>query len=66
MNDYVKAVSEALKGKPLNTKDKYSFDLPPIHSHKDWQKMLDGAWKDAELFASLVEKCALKSSGKTF
>ena len=58
MNYYVKAVSEVLEGKPLNAKDKYSFDHPPIKSEKDWQQVLDIAWTDAEKFADLVEELA--------
>jgi hypothetical protein len=53
---YVGVVLKASQGEPLNAHDKYSFDLPPIQSQQDWEKMLDKTWADAELFATLVER----------
>src|SRR4051794_40353565 len=41
---YVNAVLEVLQGKPLHASDKYSFDLPPILSQQDWEKLLDKTW----------------------
>ncbi|GEO05768.1 hypothetical protein AAE02nite_34320 [Adhaeribacter aerolatus] len=29
------------QGEPLNAKDKFSFDLPPIQSPEDWEALLD-------------------------
>jgi len=55
MNYYVSAVLKVLHGEPLNAHDKYSFDLPPILSQEDWEKMLNKTWTDAENFASLIE-----------
>jgi hypothetical protein len=54
-NYFVSAVLKVLQGEPLNANDKYSFDVPPIQSPEDWQKLLDKAWADAENFAALVE-----------
>jgi len=56
MNYYVSAVLKVLQGEPLTAKDKYSFDLKPIQSKEDWEKMLDKTWTDAENFASLIEQ----------
>jgi hypothetical protein len=56
INYYVGAALEVLQGRPLNAHDKYSFDLPPIRSREDWEKLLDKTWADAENFASLVEQ----------
>jgi hypothetical protein len=56
MNYFVAVVSEVLQGRPLNASDKYSFDLPPIRSREDWEKLLDKTWSDAENFANLVEQ----------
>jgi uncharacterized damage-inducible protein DinB len=55
-NYYVSAVLRVLQGGPLDAKDKYSFDLPPILSNEDWQQLLDKSWRDAQSFASLVEQ----------
>ncbi len=56
MNYYVSAVLKVLQGGPLDAKDKYSFDHPPIRSQEDWEKLLDKTWTDAENFASLIEQ----------
>ena len=56
MNYFVSAVLQVLQGEPLNAHDKYSFDLPPILSQKDWEKLLEKTWADAENFAALVEQ----------
>jgi hypothetical protein len=56
MNYYVSVVLKVLHGEPLDAHDKYSFDLPPILSQQDWQKLLDKTWTDAENFAALIEQ----------
>ena len=56
MNYYIGAVLKVFQGEPLNAKDKYSFDHPPINSQEDWKKMLKKTWADAENFANLIEK----------
>jgi len=56
MNYYVSAVLKVLQGASLDAKDKYSFDHSPILSQKDWEKLLNKTWTDAENFASLVEQ----------
>ncbi|MBK6622817.1 MAG: DUF1572 domain-containing protein [Saprospirales bacterium] len=56
LNYYVSGVLKVLQGGPLEIKDKFSFDLPPILSREDWEKLLDKTWADAEHFASLVEQ----------
>jgi uncharacterized damage-inducible protein DinB len=66
MNYYVSAVLKVLQGAPLDAKDKYSFDHPPILSQEDWKKLLDKTWTDAENFASLVEELPENKLGETF
>ena len=56
MNYYVSAVLKVLQGEPLNASDKYSFDLPAIHSQEDWEKLLNKTWTDAENFTRLIEQ----------
>ena len=56
INYYVSAVLKVLQGEPLNAHDKYSFDLPPIKSQEDWQKLLDKTWTEAKHFANLIEQ----------
>jgi hypothetical protein len=56
INYYVSVVLKVLEGEKLNASDKYSFDLAPITSQEDWEKLLDKTWKEAEKFASLIEQ----------
>lgn len=56
INYFVSAVLIVLQGEPLNAHDKYSFDLPPIRSQQDWEKLLAKSFTDAENFAGLVEQ----------
>ncbi len=53
---YVKVLKEVLEGKPLNSKDEYSFQLPLIQSQQDWENLLETIWKNAEETASLLEQ----------
>ncbi|MBK8922510.1 MAG: hypothetical protein IPM81_13560 [Saprospirales bacterium] len=41
---YVSAVLNVLQGAPLDAKDKYSFDHPPIQSQEDRDKLLQKTW----------------------
>ena len=66
MNYYVSAVLKVLQGESLESKDKYSFDHPPIKSQEDWEKILDKTWNDAEKIAGLIEKLPDNKLGEDF
>ena len=53
---YADGVMDVLKGGPLEIKDKFSFDHPPIHFEKDWVMLQEGVWKKGEEFCKLIEK----------
>lgn len=55
-NYYVAAVMKVLQGEPLNAKDSYSFNLPPITCKEDWEKLKEKTFTDASNFALLVEQ----------
>ena len=55
INYYVSALIKVLNAEPLDARDRYSFDHPPILAEKDWEDLLNKTWADAETFASLVE-----------
>lgn len=65
-NYFVSAVLKVLQGGPLDAKDIYSFDHPPIKSQEDWDKLLAQTWTDAENFASLVEQLPEETLWKDF
>ena len=52
---YVSEVTKVLHGEPLNAKDEFSFNLPPIRSHADWEALLNKTFTEAETFAGLIE-----------
>jgi hypothetical protein len=66
INYYVSEVTKVLQGEPLNAHDKYSFDLPPIQSQEDWEKLLNKTWNDAENFANLIEQLPESKLGEIF
>ena len=56
INYYVNPTLKVLLGGPLIASDKFSFDLAPISSEEDWQKLVTKALAEAELFADEIEK----------
>lgn len=56
INYYVNPVLKVLQGEPLNASDKFSFDLHPITSAYEWQKLVTKVLTEAELFAEQIEK----------
>ena len=66
INYYVSAMLKVLHQQPLDAHDKYSFNLPPIQSTDDWEKLLEKTWKDAEEFANLAEQFPESRLGDTF
>jgi uncharacterized damage-inducible protein DinB len=66
INYFVAAVLKVLQGGPLDAKDIYSFDHPPIQSQEDWQKLLDKTWADAENAAKLIEQMPEENLWETF
>lgn len=53
---YIAGILKVFEGGTLDIRDKYSFDMPPIQSQQDWDKLRDSLWRDAERFADLVEQ----------
>jgi len=56
MNYYIGVASGVLQGEPLNARDEYSFNHPPVLSQEDWENLLKKVWDDAEKFAGLIEQ----------
>lgn len=56
VNYYVSGVLTVLKGGALEIRDRYSFDLPPITSEEDWDRLRLELKVNAEHFAEEVEK----------
>ena len=55
-NFFVSATLKVMHGGPLDAKEKFSFDHPPIASPQDWERLLEKTWKDAEDLAVTIEQ----------
>lgn len=56
INYYTKGILAVFEDGILDIKDQYSFDLPPITSNSDWEKLVDEFLINAERFADTVSK----------
>lgn len=56
INYYIAGILNVFEGGELEIKDKYSFDLPPIESHEQWEALLNKLWNDSEKFATLLKQ----------
>ena len=54
INYYLSGLNNVFKGGDLEIRDKYSFDITPIETEEDWQKMVHGLINNAEEFISHV------------
>lgn len=63
---YVAAILKVMRGGPLDAKDAYSFDMPPIESGADWHQLQEQVWRDAEAFAAFVEQMPDSQLSETF
>ncbi len=63
---YVSAVTRVLQGGPLDAKDAYSFDHPPVRSQEEWESLLNRTWTAAENLAALVEALPEDALWQTF
>lgn len=53
---YISGLIKVFEGGPLDIKDTFSFNCPPINSQEDWNTLLNSLWSDAEKFATYVEQ----------
>jgi hypothetical protein len=63
---YIAGVAKVLEGGPLDIKDKYSFDYPPVRSNEDWKNLVNKFCSDSEKFIYLVAKMTDKELFKNF
>ena len=55
INYYLEGLNNVFKGGALEIRDKYSFDITPIHSEEDWQELVNNLISNAEQFIKHVE-----------
>lgn len=56
INYYLAGILSAFETGKLEIRDKYSFDLPPIQSEADWNKLVTEFLDNSETFATRVEQ----------
>lgn len=56
INYYLAGLLNVFEGGDLEIRDKYSFDLPPIQSEADWERLCAGFLANAEKFAGHVAR----------
>lgn len=56
INYYLKGLLGAFETNKLEISDKYSFDLAPIHSEDDWNKLVNEFLDHSNRFVSAVEQ----------
>lgn len=56
INYYISGVLNVFNGKPLNIRDQYSFNAPPITSQKDWELLKSNLFTNATAFANHLDK----------
>lgn len=47
-------ILKVFNGGPLDIKDQYSFDLPPIKSEADWKNLVEDFLRNADAFVEQV------------
>jgi uncharacterized damage-inducible protein DinB len=66
INYYIAGILNVFEGGNLEIRDKYSFDLPPIRSAEDWDRLRNELWSNAEKFAGHVERMSDEKLNATF
>ncbi|PRY89898.1 DUF1572 domain-containing protein [Mongoliibacter ruber] len=56
VNYYLGGIVNVFKGGALDIRDKYSFELPPIESASDWNKLIKDFLVNSEKFVEEVAK----------
>ena len=52
---YLQGVLRVFQGGSLDIHDKYSFDMPPIQSEKDWSNLKSRFLEDSKTFINVVK-----------
>ncbi len=66
VNYYIEGVLNVFEGGELEIRDKFSFDLPPINSQEDWDKLVADMWNNAEKFALHIDNMPEEKLSEVF
>ncbi len=56
VNYHLAGLLNAFANEKLNISNKYSFDLPPIQSETEWNKLIKDFLDNAEKFSNVIEQ----------
>lgn len=56
INYYLQGILQFFNGGELTIRDKYSFDMSPVQTDSDWEKLVNDFLNNAEQFAAKVEQ----------
>jgi len=54
INFYVEAMLKVFDNKPFDSHDKFAFDVPDIHSKRDWGKVRDKLFREADRLEKIL------------
>lgn len=66
INYYIAGLLDFFENGRLEIKDKYSFNLPPINSKEDWEKLIDELLTNAETFADHIKDMSDEKLAEVF
>lgn len=66
INYYIDGINHVFDGGTLDIRDKYSFDAPPITSAKDWGRLCEELYTNAEKFANHIAAFTDEQLGQPF
>jgi len=66
INYFISGVTKVLEGGALTSKDKFSYDHPPIRSQEDWEQMLTRIWMEGERFEQMISALPEEQLAKDF
>ncbi len=66
INYYLGGILNVFRGGQLEIRDKYSFDMPPINSDDDWNKLVNEFLSNSEEFVSHVAEMSEAKLNEVF
>jgi len=66
INYYLNGLLKVFNGAPLEIKDQYSFDLPPLHSAQDWNQLVESLRSNTADFIQQVAKMSDEKLNEVF
>ena len=66
LNYYIAGVLKVFEGGNLDIRDKFSFDIPEMHSEDDWLNLKKELFANTEKFANHVENMTEEKLSKVF